>query len=57
MAKPPKSKVAKVEDVELIPDAWPRFERLVKAAAKMGHRPHAEKEREPAKASPRKRKT
>jgi hypothetical protein len=26
--------------LELDPDAWPKFEGLVKAAAKMGHKPH-----------------
>jgi len=28
-------------DLELDPDAWPRFEKLVKSAAKMGHKPHS----------------
>jgi hypothetical protein len=27
-------------DVEFAPDAWERFERLVKSAAKIGHMPH-----------------
>lgn len=27
-------------DLELLPDAWDRFEGLVKSAAKMGHQPH-----------------
>jgi hypothetical protein len=26
-------------DLELDPDAWPKFEALVRSAAKMGHRP------------------
>jgi hypothetical protein len=38
MAKAPK--VQKPQDIELVDDAWPRFERLVKAAAKIGHKPH-----------------
>jgi hypothetical protein len=29
--------------VDLAPDAWPKFEALVKSAAKMGHKPHASK--------------
>ena len=28
-------------DLELDPGAWPKFESLVKAAAKRGHQPHA----------------
>lgn len=28
-------------DTEFAPDAWERFERLVKSAAKIGHMPHA----------------
>src|ERR1051326_1338264 len=41
MAKAPKSKaIQKPQDVELIEDAWPHFEALVKSAAKMGHKPH-----------------
>jgi len=27
-------------DLELDPDAWPKFEALVRSAAKMGHKPH-----------------
>ena len=26
--------------VELEPDAWPKFEKLIKSAAKMGPKPH-----------------
>jgi hypothetical protein len=57
MAKAPKSaKALKPQDIELVDDAWPLFERLVKAAAKMGHRPHSEEKRGPVKPSPRKSK-
>jgi hypothetical protein len=31
---------AELEAVELIPDAWPKFEKLIKSAAKMGPKPH-----------------
>ena len=27
-------------NLELDPDAWPKFEELVKRAGKMGHKPH-----------------
>jgi hypothetical protein len=30
----------KKPDIEFAPDAWSRFERLVKSAAKIGHMPH-----------------
>jgi hypothetical protein len=42
MVKTPK-KEPSVEDVELIPDAWPKFEKFVKGIAKAGpqHRPPA----------------
>ena len=29
-----------IRAVELVPDAWPKFEALVKSAGEMGHRPH-----------------
>jgi hypothetical protein len=35
----PKSSPQK-PDLEFAPDAWKRFESLVKSAAKMGHQPH-----------------
>jgi hypothetical protein len=41
-----KQKVASVKktgkdlNVELDPEAWPKFEALVKSAAKMGHKSH-----------------
>jgi hypothetical protein len=50
MAKAPKPKLKKApaNDVEsnavllddLDPDAWPKFEKLIKSAAKMGPKPH-----------------
>lgn len=39
----PKKKPTKVEAVELVPDAWPRFERLIKQAAKIGPQPRVAK--------------
>jgi hypothetical protein len=36
--KQPKPKIP--EDIELVPDAWPKFEKLIKSAAKMGPKPH-----------------
>jgi hypothetical protein len=41
--KPKKAKPAQVvaADVELSPDAWPKFEKLIKSAAKMGPKPHS----------------
>lgn len=42
--KPAKAKAIPGEyEIELEPGAWERFEKLVKAAAKMGPKPHAEK--------------
>ena len=48
MAKPPKKTAIGAKDnapdiqvVEIDPDAWPKFEALVKSAAKMGPKPHA----------------
>jgi hypothetical protein len=39
-SKKPKPK-GEIPEVELVPDAWPRFERFIKAVAKAGpkHRP------------------
>jgi hypothetical protein len=34
-----------LEGVEIDSDAWPKFERLIKAAAKMGPQPHKPKEK------------
>jgi hypothetical protein len=33
-----------LKDIELVPDAWPKFEGLIKSAAKMGHKPHVHPE-------------
>ena len=55
MAKPPKKKTKKAKpaqvdtsNLDLDPDAWPKFEKLIKSAAKMGPKPHA-KEKHPRK--------
>jgi hypothetical protein len=47
MAKTPAKKSAKakptqeeIANLELDPDAWPKFEKLVKSAARMGPKPH-----------------
>jgi hypothetical protein len=47
MTKAPKPKTKKpkpispdVANLELDQDAWPKFEKLVKSAAKMGPKPH-----------------
>ena len=42
MAKIAKSvkKAVKPPDLDLDPDAWPKFEKLIKSAAKMGPKPH-----------------
>jgi hypothetical protein len=44
-AAPKKAKAKPVDtaDLDLDPDAWSKFEKLVKSAAKMGHKPHAAK--------------
>lgn len=54
--RPAKPKAAKRKaakptepDLELDPDAWPKFEALVRSAAKMGHKPHAEPSTKTAK--------
>lgn len=33
-------KAAKVEESDLDPEAWSKFEKLIKNAAKLGHKPH-----------------
>jgi hypothetical protein len=40
-----KAKPAKVDtsNLDLDPNAWGKFEALIKGAAKMGHKPHASK--------------
>jgi hypothetical protein len=43
--KRPKPISPEVANVELHPDAWGKFEKLVKSAAKMGPKPHAPKKR------------
>lgn len=41
MAKAKATPTPKAPKLEFEPDAWERFESLVKSAAKMGPRPHA----------------
>jgi hypothetical protein len=43
--KKPKAmpKIGQFANLELDPDAWPKFEKLVKSAAKMGPKPHSAK--------------
>jgi len=45
--KPKKARAnqADTSNLDLDPDAWPKFEKLVKNAAKIGHKPHAPKSR------------
>ena len=38
--KPKPVNKAEIEAVELVPDAWPKFEKLVKSAAKLEPKPH-----------------
>lgn len=42
--------------IEFAPDAWERFERLVKAGAKLGHMPHNVTQSKPKKAVKKKAK-
>jgi hypothetical protein len=49
-----KTKAVKPQDIELLPDAWPRFERFVKAAAKAGPQ-HREAAKPSKRASAKKR--
>jgi hypothetical protein len=52
MAKPPKK--TKSDELELEPDAWPRFEWFIKAAAKAGPQ-HREAKPKPKPAARRKK--
>jgi len=36
----PKSIESNVSTLDLDPDAWPKFEKLIKSAAKLGPKPH-----------------
>ena len=40
MSKPSPKKAAPSLKHEFAPDAWERFETLIRSAAKMGHQPH-----------------
>lgn len=57
LSRSPRTKNTKdqseIASLELDPDAWPKFESLVKSAAKMGHKPHDAKLKKIAKAKPR----
>jgi hypothetical protein len=39
----PKRTQPDLANLDLDPDAWPLFEATVKRAAKMGHKPHAQR--------------
>lgn len=52
MAKP-KRPIQAEQDIELLPDAWARFERLVDAAAEAGPQPKKAAQR-PSKGQPKK---
>jgi hypothetical protein len=41
--EPTEKKAPKPEAIDLDPDAWPKFEKLIKSAAKLGPRPHGKK--------------
>jgi hypothetical protein len=51
MAKP-----TQVKDVELVPDAWPRFEHFISGIAKAGPQHRAPKPKDVKAKSPKKRK-
>ncbi len=38
-----KKKPIKADEVELVPDAWPRFERFIKQVAKAGPQPRKQR--------------
>jgi hypothetical protein len=44
---PRKATPMKIQGVELDSDAWPKFEKLIKSAAKMGPKPHVAEPRKP----------
>jgi hypothetical protein len=39
-ASKPKQAKPDMANLDLDPDAWPKFEKLIKSAAKMGPKPH-----------------
>jgi hypothetical protein len=43
-AQKPKPKPLTTADLDLDPNAWPKFVDLIKRAAKMGHKPHKQKD-------------
>ena len=50
MPKPSPKKPAKSPKLEFAPDAWERFESLIRSAAKMGHQPHKPTSPQPKRA-------
>lgn len=54
MAKPSPRKPADSPKIEFEPDAWQRFESLVKSAAKIGHKPHDGSRSQPKKVAKKK---
>ena len=44
-AKPATKKLLKPEEIELDPDAWPKFEQLIRDAAKLGPKRHEAKKK------------
>jgi hypothetical protein len=46
---------AELEAVELDSDAWPKFEALMKSAAKMGHKPHLEPKKSKSSSGPQRK--
>jgi len=41
--KPRQRTPIKIEEIELEPHSWPKFEKLIRSAAKMGPKPHKTK--------------
>jgi hypothetical protein len=55
MPKSPPKKAAPSPKLEFEPDAWERFESLIRSAAKMGHQPHKPTPPQPKAAVKKKR--
>ena len=49
MNKPKKKEKVDTSALELDPDAWPKFEKLIKSAAKLGPKPHGGPSKKKAK--------
>ena len=54
-ARSSKASRAPKSNLDLDPDAWPKFEALIKSAAKLGHKPHVARQTVGKSASARKR--